>query len=104
MVSTLTKLNFISITCERSLERKVLEILKKNGIKSTRLSEVRILEFSEETDVDLHGSQIKIECLANESTTQKIIEVFKNKYLSNRFDIGFFVAEASVLRPTIFFE
>jgi hypothetical protein len=99
--TALTTLKFISITCERSLERKVLELLRVQGVKSVRMSDTRIVEFSEESEVDLNGSQVKIECLASITIAQNVIEVFQKKFL-NKFDIGFFVTDALVMRPQIF--
>ena len=101
MKEALTPLKFISITCEHSAEKKVLKVLHKQGIRSARVTETRIVDFSGESEVDLVGTQLKIECVASEDTIHHIVENVKFLLQAN-FDLGFFVTDATVLRPHVF--
>jgi hypothetical protein len=97
----LTKMKFVSITCEHSIEHKILDVLRKNGIRSTRLMNARIEELDGESSMDLLESQLKIECVVSEDKLVSIVEEFSKRFLT-KYDVGFFVSDVEVLRPEIF--
>jgi hypothetical protein len=103
MSQTLTPMKLISMTCEHSVAQRALSLLEKHGVKSVRNHAIRLEEFGAESSVDLHESQVKLEFLVfNEKVEHIIAEL--SKQLLSRFDVGFYVTDAHVLRPSIFCE
>lgn len=103
MTVPLTAMKLVSMTCEHSVAQRALLLLEKHGIKSVRTNAIRIEEFGAESSVDLHDSQVKLEFLVFESHIQPLIQELSAQFLS-RFDVGFYVTDAQVLRPEIFCE
>lgn len=101
MNRNLTRMKRISITCEQSVEQRVLDALKIRGVKSARVSSVRIEEFDGESAVDLFESQLQIDCLVTPDKVDGIVDAF-TRLLTSKFELGFFVTDAEVLRPGIF--
>ncbi|MFZ9519595.1 MAG: hypothetical protein ACO3A4_03880 [Silvanigrellaceae bacterium] len=101
MSRPLTSMKLISMTCEQSVAQRALKLLEKIGVKSIRTHSIRLEEFGQESSVDLHESQIKLEFLVFEEMVETIVSQLSDQFL-NRFDVGFYVTEAQVLRPEIF--
>jgi len=101
MTLILTPMKLMSMTCEQSVVQRALALLEKQGVRSVRTSAIRIEEFSADTSVDLHESQVKLEFLVFAEMVNPIIEELSKQFLS-RFDVGFYVTDAQVLRPDIF--
>lgn len=94
-------MKLISMTCEHSVAQRTLTLLQKHSVKSIRTYSIRIEEFGNETSVDLHESQVKLEFLVFPEKLDAIVEDLSKQLLS-KFDIGFYVTDAQVLRPAIF--
>jgi hypothetical protein len=101
MKNPLTPMKLISMTCEHSVAQRTLTLLQKHSVKSIRTYSIRIEEFGNETSVDLHESQVKLEFLVFPEKLDAIVEDLSKQLLS-KFDIGFYVTDAQVLRPAIF--
>jgi len=101
MNPTLTPMKLISMTCEHSVAQRALSLLQKLGVKSVRTSSIRLEEFSHGASVDLHESQVKLEFLIYPEKVEGLIAELSKQFLS-RFDVGFYVTDATVLRPEIF--
>jgi hypothetical protein len=99
----LTTVKFVSITCEHSAEKKMLEALRKAGVRSVRASTARIEDFGGDAEVDLLGTQVKLDFLASEDVAERVISAVQG-LLKQHFDLGFFMTEAQVLRPHVFYE
>ena len=96
-----TKMKLISITCEHSVEKRILNLLAQNGVRSVRVADCRIEEFNGHVSVDLNGSQSKIECIVSAQALDAIVFELAKCFLP-KFDLGFFVSDAEVMRPEIF--
>lgn len=103
MNKELTATKLLSITCEITASRKLLSCLQKQGVRSVRISDVRIEEFNGDSPTDLNEAQHKIECLVDTAMIGPIVSEIKSILLKN-FDLGFYVTDAFVLRPEIFFS
>jgi hypothetical protein len=103
MSKTLTSMKLISMTCEQSVAQRALKLIEKLGVKSVRTHTIRLEEFGQESSVDLHESQVKLEFLVFGEMVEPIIAQLSAQFL-NRFDVGFYITEAQVLRPEIFCE
>ncbi|MBM3383227.1 MAG: hypothetical protein FJY29_12450 [Betaproteobacteria bacterium] len=103
MTQSLTPMKLISMTCELSVAQRAINLLQSMGVKSVRTSAVRVEEFGNETSVDLHESQLKIEFLVRPEMVSAILEHLQKMFF-NHFDVGFYVSDAQVLRPEIFCE
>lgn len=101
MSKTLTSMKLISMTCEHSVAQRAINLLQARGVKSVRTSAIRIEEFGHDTVVDLHESQLKMEFLVLPEMVNGILEDFSRQFFS-RFDVGFYLTDAQVLRPEIF--
>ena len=101
MKTPLTPMKLISMTCEHSVAQRMLALLQKHNVKSIRIYSIRIEEFGAEASVDLHESQVKLEFLVFPEKLEQIVEDLSKQLLS-RFDVGFYVTDAQVLRPAIF--
>ena len=97
----LTRMKLISITCEQSLEKRVLAVLRSEGALRARVSKSHVEEFDGSPAVDLLESQIKIECIVTPASVGSVVDEFSRQFLA-RFDLGFFVSDVEVLRPEIF--
>ena len=101
MTQTLTPMKLISMTCEHSVAQRAMDLLQTLGVRSVRASEIRVEEFGNETVVDLLESQVKLEFLVRPEMVSNLLNQFSAKFLT-RFDVGFYVTDAQVLRPEIF--
>lgn len=101
MSHSLSPMKLISMTCEHSVAQRAINLLQSKGVKSVRTSAIRIEDFGNETSVDLHESQLKIEFLVRPELADSILAEFSRLFIS-RFDVGFYLTDAQVLRPEIF--
>jgi hypothetical protein len=101
MTQNLTPMKLISMTCELSVSQRAINLLQARGVKSVRTSAIRVEEFGNESSVDLHESQLKIEFLVRPEMVAGILEHLQKMFFSH-FDVGFYVSDAQVLRPEIF--
>lgn len=103
MTHALTAMKLVSMTCEQSVAQRALKLLEKTGVKSIRTSSIRLEEFGNESSVDLHEAQVKLEFLVFPQKIDAIIADLSKHFLS-KFDVGFYITDAQVLRPEIFCE
>ena len=82
MTHALTAMKLISMTCEQSIAQRALKLLEKNGIKSVRTNAIRLEEFGNETSVDLHESQVKLEFLVYQEKVDALINELSKQFLS----------------------
>ncbi|NBX18417.1 MAG: hypothetical protein EBR09_13750 [Proteobacteria bacterium] len=101
MTTQMTPMKLISMTCEQSVAQRTMTLLQKHSVKSIRTYSVRIEEFDGEASVDLHESQTKLEFLVFPEKLEAVVSDLSKQLLS-RFDVGFYVTDAQVLRPAIF--
>lgn len=101
MSHQLTSMKLISMTCEHSVAQRAINLLQSKGVRSVRTSAIRIEDFGNETSVDLHESQLKIEFLVRPELVGGILDEFSRLFIS-KFDVGFYLTDAQVLRPEIF--
>ena len=101
MIQTLTPMKLLSMTCEHSVAQRAIDLLQSKGIRSVRTSAIRLEEFGNDASVDLHESQLKLEFLVHPEMVPGLLEEFSKKFFS-RFDVGFYLTDAEVLRPEIF--
>lgn len=104
MTLSFTSMKVISITCENSVAQKAIDLLQENGVVSIRTSITQI-ERSEtsQSSVDLNESQLKIEVLVTPDALDTLVSVLSKKFF-NRYEVMFFVYDAQVLRPELFFK
>ncbi|MCA2959049.1 MAG: hypothetical protein IOD12_02270 [Silvanigrellales bacterium] len=102
MTSRLTPMKVVSLTCEQGVAPRLLSTLKTLGIKSVRITETRVEELCGDDDaVDLHQCQWLVECVVPPEAVSSIIDELSATFLS-RYDVGFYVHDAAVLRPGLF--
>jgi hypothetical protein len=96
-------MKLISMTCEHSVAQRAIDFLREKGVRSVRTSAIRIEEFGNDSSVDLHESQLKLEFLVHPDQFAPLLDELTKRFLS-RFDVGFYTTDAHVLRPEIFCE
>lgn len=104
MTLNFTHMKVISMTCEMSVAPKAIELLKENGALSIRTSVTQV-EKSEafQSSVDLNESQIKLEVLVTPEALDSLVSVLSKKFFRH-YEVMFFVSDAQVLRPELFFK
>lgn len=102
MTTPLTPMKVVSLTCEQGVVPRLLSSLKALGIRSVRITEMRVEELAGDEDaVDLHQSQCLVECVVPPGAVEALLKELSATFLS-RYDVGFYVHDASVLRPALF--
>jgi hypothetical protein len=92
------------MTCEKSVAPKAIELLQNNGVLSIRTSETNIERCeSSHSSVDLNESQLKMEVLVPPEALDTLISVLSKKFFKH-YEVMFFVSDAQVLRPELFFK
>lgn len=99
-----THMKVISMTCEKSVAQRAIELFQSNGAVSIRTSETQIERGeSSHSSVDLNESQLKIEVLVTPEALDPLVKVLSKKFFSH-YEVMFFVSDAQVLRPELFFK
>ncbi len=101
MTSRLSPVKILSLTCEQSVGTRLLEVLRKNGVRSARVTEARVEELDGDSAVDLNVTQLVIECVISSDAVTRIVDILAAEFLP-RYDVGFFIHDANVLRPEVF--
>jgi hypothetical protein len=99
-----THMKVISITCEKSVATKAIELLQDNGALSIRTSVANVERCeSFHSSVDLNESQLKLEVLVPPEALDSLITVLSKKFFKH-YEVMFFISDAQVLRPDLFFK
>lgn len=103
MTHNFTRMKVVSMTCEKSAAQQAIELMHKRGVVSIRTSLTQI-EKSEDalSSVDLNESQLKLEFLVTPEALDPIVATLSKTFF-NRYEVMFFVTDADVLRPELFY-
>jgi nitrogen regulatory protein P-II 2 len=100
-MNTLVPVKMLTIVALDSLQNRLIEDLKRCGVKGYTISEVEGEGLHSQHFSEWEGRNIKIETLAREETLHKVLKILGNQYFE-RYGIIAFVSTVEVLRKERF--
>ena len=101
-MTTLHLRKLLTVVCETSLERRVLEALREAGASGYTLTDVRGGGARGERDGDWEGGRsVEIKVLCDEGTAARIVDALMARYSAD-YALALWVADVGVARPAKF--
>ncbi len=92
----------LTVVCETSLERRVLDALREAGASGYTLTDVRGGGARGERDGDWEGGRsVEIKVLCDDGTAGRIVDALMDRYSAD-YALTLWVADVGVARPSKF--